>query len=186
MVVPAKTHLRDIVTATKVSYSVAPSEEGVQAVTVLPQTMPLGGQSEAAGPVVPPANAVASPEGAASPARVDPDPYQPDEVIGGDSVLSIQRRLLASYSSPSAPIIQMKGYEAEDLFEVKKEIIKLMARYDPTGDWLNHGGRALVNSRTATGEYSLDALYHMRDDLKDTGPLSETFETLEKRMVRKK
>lgn len=43
------------VTATKVSYSVAPSSEGVQAVTVLPQTRPLGGQSEAAGPVVPPA-----------------------------------------------------------------------------------------------------------------------------------
>ena len=49
-VVPANTHLRDIFTAGKVEFYVAPSSEGVQAVTVFPQTMPLGGQSEAAGP----------------------------------------------------------------------------------------------------------------------------------------
>jgi len=50
MVIPAETHLRHIVASAGISHFVAPSSGGVQAVTVLPQTMPLGGQSEAAGP----------------------------------------------------------------------------------------------------------------------------------------
>ena len=47
LVIPANTHLRNIVTggSVDIAHSVAPSEEGV---TVLPQTRPLGGQSEAA------------------------------------------------------------------------------------------------------------------------------------------
>lgn len=50
MIVPANTHLRDIVASASISHYGVPSPEGVQAVTVLPHTMPLGGQSEAAGP----------------------------------------------------------------------------------------------------------------------------------------
>lgn len=45
LVIPANTNLRNIVTSVDIAHSVAPSEEGV---TVLPQTRPLGGQSEAA------------------------------------------------------------------------------------------------------------------------------------------
>lgn len=115
-----------------------------------------------AGPV-PPGNPVASPGEEAGPAnqtlQVVPYPYQPDEVIGGDCVLSIERRLLAKYSFPSSEVIQMTRIQAEDLFEVKVEIIKLMAGLDPTGDWMGRGARALENSRTATGEESLEILY---------------------------
>ncbi|KAL6496642.1 hypothetical protein OROMI_034859 [Orobanche minor] len=46
LVIPAKTHLRDLVTSVDIS-SVVPSEAS-EGVTVLPQTRPLGGQSEAA------------------------------------------------------------------------------------------------------------------------------------------
>lgn len=45
LVIPANTHLKNIVTSAHIAHSVAPSEEGV---TVLPQMRPLGGQSEAA------------------------------------------------------------------------------------------------------------------------------------------
>lgn len=44
-----------------------------------------------------PANPVASGEAEAGPSHVVPFPYDEDEVIGGDSLLSIQRRLLAKY-----------------------------------------------------------------------------------------
>ncbi|KAJ9535229.1 hypothetical protein OSB04_un001207 [Centaurea solstitialis] len=88
-----------------------------------------------AGPV-PPGNAVAPTGEAASPARPDPFPYQPDEVIGGDSVLSIQRRLLAQYVFPPAEVIDFARIQAEDLFEVKVNIIRQMTVLDPTGDWL--------------------------------------------------
>ncbi|GKF63399.1 hypothetical protein Tco_0186847, partial [Tanacetum coccineum] len=57
-----------------------------------------------------------STEGAASPGRF---PYEPDELIGGDSILSIQRRLLASYPFPSAEEIDFARIQAKDLFDVK-------------------------------------------------------------------
>ncbi len=98
----------------------------------------------AAGPV-PPGNAVASTEEAASPARQDPFPYQPDEVIGGDSVLSIQLRLLEKYVFPPAEIIDRARIEAEDLFEVKVDVIRRMTPLDPEGDWLRRGARAFDN-----------------------------------------
>lgn len=107
--------------------------------------------------------------------RVVPYPYQPDEVIGGDCVLSIERRLLAKYSFPSSEVIRMARIQAEDLFEVKVEIIKLMAGLDPTGDWMGRGARTLENSRTATGEESLGRLYALLEDLKRGGVQSSTY-----------
>lgn len=68
-----------------------------------------------------------------------PYPYQPDEILGGDCVLSIQRRLLAKDPSPSFEVCQMARIQAEDLFEVKAEIIRRMAVLDPTGDWMGRG-----------------------------------------------
>jgi hypothetical protein len=128
---------------------------------------------------VPPANPVASQGEEAGPSnrppRVVPYPYQPDEVIGGDSVQSIQRRLLANYDFPSAEVIRQAQMGAEDLFEVKVEIIKLMAGLDPTGDWMGRGARALDNSRTATGEESLERLYSLLEDLQGGGVKSATF-----------
>ena len=130
----------------------------------------------------PPANPVASPEEAASPPHVVPYPYQPDEVIGGDSVLSIQRRLLAKDPSPSAEVIQQARIQAEDLFEVKVEIFRVMSGLDPEGDWLGRGARALENSRTSTGEESLEKLYTLREDLERRGVNSEAFSLLKERV----
>lgn len=115
-------------------------------------------QPEAEG--VPPANAVPSPGEEAGP--VAPYPYQPDEMIGGDCVNAIQHRLLAKYSSPSS---EQAKIDAEDLFEIKVEIIRIMDGLDPRGDWPGRGARALDNPRTATGEESLETLYKLRDAL---------------------
>uniref|UniRef100_M1DLI2 DUF8018 domain-containing protein n=1 Tax=Solanum tuberosum TaxID=4113 RepID=M1DLI2_SOLTU len=66
------------------------------------------------------------------PPRVVPYPYQLDEVIGGDSVQSIQQRLLAKYSyTPPIGIMYLAEIEAKDLFEVKVEILRIMAVLDP-------------------------------------------------------
>lgn len=106
-------------------------------------------------------------------------PYQLDEVIGGDSVQSIQRRLLAKYSyTPPIGIMYLAEIEAKDLFEVKVEILRIMAVLDPTGDWLGRGARALENPRTATGEHSLDKLYTLLSDLESRGVNSESFSQL--------
>jgi len=133
-----------------------------------------------------PGNAVASTEEAASPARPDPFPYQPDEVIGGDSVLSIQRRLLSRYVFPSAEIIERARIEAEDLFEVKVDIIRRMTPLDPEGDWLGRGARAFDNPRTSTGEESLERLYRLLDDLNQGGVESSAFRSLRGRVFRRR
>jgi hypothetical protein len=119
------------------------------------------------------------------PLPVEAYPYSDNEVIGGDSVRAIQRRLLAQYPFPSAGIIDMARIEAQDLFEVKVKIIHKMAQWDPTGDWLRCGARALENPRTASGEESLERLYDMWTDLQETGPLSDVFSKLEKRVFKK-
>nr|VDD25145.1 unnamed protein product [Brassica rapa] len=54
-------------------------------------------------------------------------------MIGGDSVEAIERRLLAQFAYPSYEDIQLAHIQAEDLFEVKVEIVKVMAGLDPTG-----------------------------------------------------
>ncbi|KAG4141060.1 hypothetical protein ERO13_D06G053851v2 [Gossypium hirsutum] len=69
----------------------------------------------------------------------------------------------------------MARIQAEDLFEVKVEIIKLMAVLNPTGDWMGQRARALDNPRTTTGEESLERLHAFLDDLNQNGKGSETF-----------
>lgn len=135
-------------------------------------------------PPVPPANPVAPRGEEAGPSNpVVPFPYHENEVIGGDSVLSIERRLLAKYSFPSYEVIRMARIQAEDLFEVKVQIIKIMAGLDPTGDWMGRGARALDNPRTVTGEPSLGKLYSIRDSLNEAGARSPDFVSLQGKML---
>jgi len=152
------------------------TEEGEPSVNQVPQE---------AGPALP-ANPV--PPGGEEAGPVVPYPYRRDEMIGGDSVEAIERRLLAKYpeGSPSAEIIEMARIEAEDLFEIKAQIIQRMALYDPTGDWMARGARALDNPRTTSGEESLERLYDIWKDLQETGPLSDEFSRLQEKVFLKK
>ncbi|KAI5664333.1 hypothetical protein M9H77_23656 [Catharanthus roseus] len=122
------------------------------------------------------ANAVASSREEAGPAnqtpRAVPYPYQPDEVIGGIKALF-----------PSSEMIEVARIQAEDLFEVKVEIVKLMAGLDPMGDWMGWGTQTLKNSHTSTGEYSLEKLYEKLEDLQRSGVKSSTFWELKKGKV---
>ena len=138
----------------------------------------------AAGPANP-GNAVAAEEaGPANPPQpFVPYPYQGDEVIGGDCVLSIQRRLLDHIPSPSAHQIQMARIHAQDLFEVKVDIIHQMAGLDPTGDWMGQGARALENPRSATGEQLLEKLFRLRDELHEGGVQSDAFHRLRDKIL---
>ncbi|KAK7809270.1 succinate dehydrogenase subunit 3 (mitochondrion) [Quercus suber] len=120
------------------------------------------------------------------PLPVEAYPYTDTEVIGGDSVSAIQLRLLGKYASPSAAIIEMARLEAQDLFEVKVEIIKLMAQWDQTGDWMGRGARALDNPRTASGEESLEKLSDIWTDLQETGPLSDVFSKLQNQVFQQR
>uniref|UniRef100_A0A3Q7FNA2 DUF8018 domain-containing protein n=1 Tax=Solanum lycopersicum TaxID=4081 RepID=A0A3Q7FNA2_SOLLC len=62
------------------------------------------------------------------------------------SVQSIQRRLLAKYSyTPPIGIMYLTEIEAKDLFEVKVEILRIMAVFDQMEDWMGRGARALVH-----------------------------------------
>ena len=135
---------------------------------------------------VPPATPVAPRGDEAGPSNqpppVVPYPYQPDEVIGGDSVDSIKRRLLSNCSFPSAEVIEQARIAAEDLFEVKVDIIRQMTPLDPEGDWMGRGARALDNPRTATGEESLGTLYEKLEDLNRGGVRSKTFWELKGRV----
>ena len=86
-------------------------------------------------------------------------------MVGGDSVSTIQSRLLANNPSPSFEQIQRARIDAQDRFEVKVEIIRQMAPLDPDGDWERRGARALDNPHTSTGEPSLESLYNIKEDL---------------------
>nr|QHI41674.1 ribosomal protein S4 [Paraprenanthes diversifolia] len=101
-----------------------------------------------------------------------PYPYDPEEVIGGDSVRSIEGRLLSGKTAPSPLDIYLARINAEDLFEVKVDIIREMAGLHPSGDWLGRGARALDNPR---GEESLGKLLQMLADLRTRNFQSETF-----------
>lgn len=92
-------------------------------------------------------------------------PEDPSEIIGGDSIESIKSRLLQSRENPSPEEIRIAEYNAEDLFQVKVEIIRGMTPLDPEGDWPGRGARALDNPRTSTGEDSIENLYRLRDGL---------------------
>lgn len=63
----------------------------------------------------------------------------------------------------------MARMKAEDLFEVKAEIVKLMVVLDPYGDWMGRGARALDNPHTSTGGPSLERLYAILNDLREGG-----------------
>lgn len=135
-----------------------------------------------------PANPVASRGEEAGPStRIPPKatyPYLPDEIIGGDSVNVIHHRILLARSNfPTHEEIYFSRIEAEDLFEVKAEIIKIMSALDPTGDWMGCGARALDHPRTRTGESSLEQLYTLLDDLQRGGVESGAFSDLKGRMI---
>lgn len=135
---------------------------------------------------VPPANPIASSGEEAGPSNralpVVPYPYQRDEVIGGDSVAAIEQRLLSKNPFPHKKEREFARIKAEDQFEVKVEIIKVMAGLDPNGDWMGRGARALDNSRTATGDEPLERLYGFLEDLQRGGVQSHTYRTLKERV----
>jgi len=108
-----------------------------------------------------------------------PYPYGPEEVIGGDSVRSIEGRLLSGKTAPSSLDIYLARINAEDLFEVKVDIIREMAGLHPSGDWLGRGARALDNPR---GKESLGELLQMRRDLRARNLKSETFGLLKEKV----
>ncbi|XP_015167254.1 uncharacterized mitochondrial protein AtMg01010 [Solanum tuberosum] len=113
------------------------------------------------------------------PPRVVPYLYQQDEVIERDSVQSIQQRLLAKYSyTPPIGIMYLAKIKAKDLFELKVQILRIMAVLDLMGDWLGRGAWALGNIRTTTGEHSLDKIHTLLSDLKSRGINFECFSPL--------
>ena len=140
-------------------------------------------------PQIAPANPVASRGEEAGPSnRVPPEekfPYHWDEVIGGDSVSAIERRLLEKVNSPTVLDLKLARINAQDLFERKVDIIRYMAGLDPEGDWLGRGARALDNPRTATGEPSLEGLYALLEDLNRFGVQSNTFHFLKNKVMSK-
>lgn len=109
-------------------------------------------------------------------------PYSPDEEIGGDCVLSIQRRLLASNPFPSLEENYLALIQAEDLFEIKVDIYRLMSVLDPSGNWIGQGSRALENPHSASGEHSLETLYNMYEELQRDRGSSPTFLSLQSKM----
>lgn len=121
-------------------------------------------------------------------ARPAPAPYDLIFLIwkGDDSVESIQLRLLSGFPSPSAHDIDMARIQAQDLFEVKVEIIRAMAVLHPRGDWLRRGARAMDNPRTATGGESLSHLHALLHDLNQNGIRSSAFVKLQERVLLKR
>lgn len=128
-----------------------------------------------------PANPVVPGEAEAGPSHVVHFPYDEEEVIGGDCVLSIRQRLLGHNPNPSAEAIYFAQLDAQDLFEIKVDIVRQMSTLDPTGDWLNRGARALDNPRTLTGEESLGKLHSLYQKLQQRD--SETIKNLQSKMV---
>nr|GEZ59071.1 hypothetical protein [Tanacetum cinerariifolium] len=111
-------------------------------------------------------------------------PYHSEQVIGGDLVLSIERRLLSGQTTPSPLDIYLARIDTEDLFEAKVKILQRMSELDPTGDWERRGARALDNPRTATGEESLERLLSLFSDLDQGGRGSEAFVKLRGKVFR--
>ncbi|KAL0294099.1 UNVERIFIED_CONTAM: putative mitochondrial protein [Sesamum calycinum] len=105
-------------------------------------------------------------------------------MVGGDSVRTIQSRLLSNNPEPSFEEIQRAHIDAQDRFEVKVEILRQMATLDPDGDWERRGARALDNPHTSTGEPSLDNLYNIKEDLDRNGTRAPSFDALKSKFVR--
>lgn len=127
---------------------------------------------------------ISSPGEEAGPSNpVQPYPYQPDQVIGGDCVSTIERRLLSKHGADLNYVVcELARINAEELFEKKVEILKEMSRLDPEGPWLERGARALDNPRTSTGEESLERLYAILEELQKGGRRSGAFAKLTKKM----
>lgn len=139
---------------------------------------PHSGASEAAPTHSP------EPEAAPPSPNVAPYPYDLEQVIGGDSVSSIQRRLLDQMRTPdyTYEVSQRTLYEAQDRFELKVKILTKMSEFDPNGAWLERGARTLDNPRTKTGEPSVEQLGSILEELQIGGPQSPVFRTLMARM----
>lgn len=120
---------------------------------------------------------VGGPGGGESSSAPHAFPFMEDHALGGDSVASIRSRLLflRDLFEADSFTYQMVAFEAEDLFEIKAQIIGRMAQLDPEGAWEQRGARALASSRTRTGELSLEVLYKLMDDLEQGGVASEAF-----------
>lgn len=88
-------------------------------------------------------------------------------------------------SRPSPQDLYEAHIQAEDLFEVKVDIIKRMTPLDPEGDWMRRGARALDNPRTATGEESLERLHSILEELNSQGKQSQAFYHLKNKVFRK-
>ena len=122
------------------------------------------------------------PEAAPPSQSVSPYPYAFD-LIGGDSVEGIKRRLLLRHEGDfTFEVCELARIQAEDLFEAKVEILREMSRLDPEGPWLERGARALDNPRTSTGEESLERLFSILDQLKEGGRESDAFIRLKKKL----
>ncbi|KAL0288889.1 UNVERIFIED_CONTAM: ATP synthase subunit alpha, mitochondrial [Sesamum calycinum] len=128
--------------------------------------------------------ASASTEEVTSVPPFNPYPYHDNEMVGGDSVRTIQSRLLSNNPEPSFEEIQRAHIDAQDRFEVKVEILRQMATLDPDGDWERRGARALDNPHTSTGEPSLDNLYNIKEDLDRNGTRAPSFDALKSKFVR--
>lgn len=123
----------------------------------------------------------------AGPSTVSPFPFQEDEVIGGDCLKNVYRRLLTAAEAKKGEDLSLGEYgliryQAEDLFEAKVSIIRQMAPLDPEGDWDRRGAQALENSRTTTGEETLERLQALNADLEERGVQSEAFRLLKGRV----
>lgn len=131
---------------------------------------------------MPPANPAGSPEAGPSNQGLAPYPYQPDQVIGGDSVETIKRRLLLRHEGNfTFEACEFARIMAEDLFSTKVDILRQISRLDPEGPWLERGARALDNPRTSTGEEPLEKLFTILDQLKEGGRQSEAFSNFKKK-----
>nr|GEY73942.1 hypothetical protein [Tanacetum cinerariifolium] len=63
-----------------------------------------------------------------------PYPYHPEQVIRGDSILSIEHQIFSGQTTPSSLDIYLARINVEDLFEAKVKILQRMAKLDSTGD----------------------------------------------------
>ena len=155
------------------------SSPGISGESLFRDSVEQPGGGPAPSEAAPPANPAGSQEAGPSNQGPAPYPYQPDQVIGGDSVRAIQRRLLAKHEGNfTYEVCYFTRIEAEDLFEVKAKILGEMSRLDPEGPWLERGARALDNPRTSTGEESLGRLSAILDELREGGRQSGAFARL--------
>jgi hypothetical protein len=167
------------------------SDEDAFGVDVLLESWPTSTESGTsvnqpeAGPVAP-ANQINPRGGNDAALGLGNFPDRPNEVIGGDSVDAIQRRLLGNNLNPTAEELYLTRLDAQDRFEIKVQIIHRMEPLYPGGDWDQRGAEALVNNRTPSGEESLEKLYQINDELQAHGVNSKAYQRLVENVPLKK